>query len=99
MYPERVTLYEVGPRDGLQNESAQLSVDDKVRLIDKLAEAGLHRIEIGTFVGPTGFRNWPTPTRSPAGSSPDRATPRWCRIGPALIAPSPPACARSRSSC
>ena len=52
MYPERVTLYEVGPRDGLQNESAQLSVDDKVRLIGKLAGAGLTRIEIGSFVRP-----------------------------------------------
>ncbi|MCA1828611.1 MAG: hydroxymethylglutaryl-CoA lyase [Myxococcales bacterium] len=52
MYPPRVTLYEVGPRDGLQNEAAQLPVDDKVRLIEKLAAAGLSRIEIGSFVRP-----------------------------------------------
>jgi hydroxymethylglutaryl-CoA lyase len=52
MYPRHVTLYEVGPRDGLQNEAAQLAVDDKVHLIEKLAAAGLSRIEIGSFVRP-----------------------------------------------
>ncbi len=50
--PERVTIYEVGPRDGLQNESVQLAVDDKLRLIDALGAAGLSRIEIGSFVRP-----------------------------------------------
>lgn len=50
--PARVTLVEVGPRDGLQNESARLSVDDKVRLIEALAAAGLTRIELGSFVRP-----------------------------------------------
>jgi hydroxymethylglutaryl-CoA lyase len=52
VYPERVNLYEVGPRDGLQNESARLSVDDKVRLVTALADAGLQRIELGSFVRP-----------------------------------------------
>jgi len=52
MLPERVTLYEVGPRDGLQNESARLSTDDKLRLLDALADAGLTRIELGSFVRP-----------------------------------------------
>jgi hydroxymethylglutaryl-CoA lyase len=52
MMPARVTLYEVGPRDGLQNESAQLSVDARLRLLDALAEAGLQRIELGSFVRP-----------------------------------------------
>jgi len=52
VYPARVTLYEVGPRDGLQNEAAQLPVDAKVRLIAALAEAGLKRIEVGSFVRP-----------------------------------------------
>jgi len=50
VYPGRVTLYEVGPRDGLQNEAARLSVDAKVRLIAALAAAGLQRIELGSFV-------------------------------------------------
>jgi hydroxymethylglutaryl-CoA lyase len=48
--PSRITIYEVGPRDGLQNESARLAVEAKVRLIEKLAAAGLSRIEIGSFV-------------------------------------------------
>jgi hydroxymethylglutaryl-CoA lyase len=52
MAAARVTLYEVGPRDGLQNESAQLAVEGKVRLIEALAQAGLSRIEIGSFVRP-----------------------------------------------
>ena len=51
-YPDHVTLYEVGPRDGLQNESARLPVEAKLRLIGALADAGLPRIEIGSFVRP-----------------------------------------------
>ena len=50
MQPSRVTIHEVGPRDGLQNESARLPVDAKVRLVEALAGAGLSRIEIGSFV-------------------------------------------------
>jgi len=52
MLPGRATIYEVGPRDGLQNESANLSVDARLRLIEALAGAGLKRIEIGSFVRP-----------------------------------------------
>ena len=47
-----VTLYEVGPRDGLQNEAALLPVESKLRLVEALARAGLRRIEIGSFVRP-----------------------------------------------
>jgi len=50
--PEKVSIYEVGPRDGLQNESTVVSTDDKLRLIEGLAEAGLRRIEITSFVSP-----------------------------------------------
>src|SRR5215471_17580409 len=50
--PERVTVYEVGPRDGLQNESETLSVDTRAEFIDALAEAGLPAIEVGSFVSP-----------------------------------------------
>jgi hydroxymethylglutaryl-CoA lyase len=50
--PDSVVLYEVGPRDGLQNESARLTVDQKLRLIESLCDAGLTRIEIGSFVKP-----------------------------------------------
>ena len=52
MLPSRVSLYEVGPRDGLQNESARLSIEDRIRLLEALAGAGLKRIEIGSFVRP-----------------------------------------------
>ena len=52
MYPTGVTLYEVGPRDGLQNEAARLPVDAKVRLVAALAGADLRRIEVGSFVRP-----------------------------------------------
>ena len=52
MYPARITLYEVGPRDGLQNEPTNMTVDAKVRLVTALADAGLSRIELGSFVRP-----------------------------------------------
>lgn len=50
--PRRVTVVEVGPRDGLQNESAMVSVDDKVAFIDLLSAAGCPVIEAGAFVSP-----------------------------------------------
>ena len=50
--PERVTVYEVGPRDGLQNEPETLSADTRVDFVDRLTEAGLPAIEVGSFVSP-----------------------------------------------
>ena len=50
--PERVSLVEVGPRDGLQNEPATVSTAAKLELIEKLAAAGLKRIEATAFVSP-----------------------------------------------
>lgn len=50
--PAEVTIVEVGPRDGLQNEAAHVSTEGKVQLIESLAQAGLSRIEIGSFVSP-----------------------------------------------
>jgi hydroxymethylglutaryl-CoA lyase len=47
-----VRLVEVGPRDGLQNESAQLSLTTKRELIERLAGCGLREIEAGAFVSP-----------------------------------------------
>ena len=40
-YPPRVTVVEVGPRDGLQNEAAEVSTADKVAFVDRLSDAGL----------------------------------------------------------
>jgi hydroxymethylglutaryl-CoA lyase len=50
--PPDVTLYDVGPRDGLQNESRMVPTDDKVKLINGLSETGLRAIEITSFVNP-----------------------------------------------
>ena len=50
--PERVTIYEVGPRDGLQNEARHVPTADKIRLIDALIAAGETAIEITSFVSP-----------------------------------------------
>jgi hydroxymethylglutaryl-CoA lyase len=49
---ERVRIYEVGPRDGLQNESAPIPTATKTRFIELLAEAGLREIEATSFVAP-----------------------------------------------
>jgi hydroxymethylglutaryl-CoA lyase len=50
--PHTVSIVEVGPRDGLQNEKQALSTSDKVALIDALSETGLKRIEAASFVSP-----------------------------------------------
>jgi isopropylmalate/homocitrate/citramalate synthase len=50
--PPSVTVYEVGPRDGLQNEAPIIPTDVKVTFIDMLAEAGLPYIEVSSFVRP-----------------------------------------------
>jgi (R)-citramalyl-CoA lyase len=47
-----LTVCEVGPRDGLQNESVTLSTEARAQLCDRLAEAGLPRIEAVSFVNP-----------------------------------------------
>jgi hydroxymethylglutaryl-CoA lyase len=49
---EHVSIVEVGPRDGLQNEAVPVSVDVRVELVGQLARAGLRRIEVGSFVSP-----------------------------------------------
>ncbi len=50
--PGKVTLVEVGPRDGLQNEAGSIPLESKLRLIDNLAAAGHAVIEAGSFVNP-----------------------------------------------
>ncbi len=52
MIPESVKIVEVGPRDGLQNESRTLPVPERIRLVQSLAEAGLKQVEAGSFVRP-----------------------------------------------
>src|SRR5689334_3191448 len=50
--PERVTIYEVGPRDGLQNEQAIVPVDVKAEFVRRLLGAGLPVVEATSFVHP-----------------------------------------------
>jgi hydroxymethylglutaryl-CoA lyase len=49
---ERVEIFEVGPRDGLQNEARAIPVAEKVALVDCLSRAGFRRIEVASFVSP-----------------------------------------------
>lgn len=49
---ERVEIFEVGPRDGLQNEKREIAVAEKVALVDCLSKAGFNRIEVASFVSP-----------------------------------------------
>jgi hydroxymethylglutaryl-CoA lyase len=50
--PRRVTIVEVGPRDGLQNESAAVATADKIEFVNLLTAAGLPVIEVSAFVSP-----------------------------------------------
>jgi hydroxymethylglutaryl-CoA lyase len=50
--PDEVSVYEVSPRDGLQNEKATVPLGEKLRLIEALTSAGLRRIEATSFVSP-----------------------------------------------
>ena len=49
---EYVEIFEVGPRDGLQNEKRQIPTEEKIALVDLLSGAGFKRIEIASFVSP-----------------------------------------------
>jgi hydroxymethylglutaryl-CoA lyase len=52
--PDRVTVVEVGPRDGLQNEAQRVATADKIAFVDALSAAGFRVIEVSAFVSP----NW-----------------------------------------
>ena len=52
MIPTRVSLVEVGPRDGLQNEKEPVATAQKVALVQRLSDAGLREIEVTSFVSP-----------------------------------------------
>jgi hydroxymethylglutaryl-CoA lyase len=49
---EFVEIFEVGPRDGLQNEDQFIPTAEKIALIDCLSQAGFKRIEVASFVSP-----------------------------------------------
>lgn len=50
--PDAVSIYEVGPRDGLQNEKVVLPTERKLELIEGAVDAGIRRVEITSFVNP-----------------------------------------------
>ncbi|MBB1491744.1 MULTISPECIES: hydroxymethylglutaryl-CoA lyase [unclassified Paracoccus (in: a-proteobacteria)] len=50
--PETVEIFEMGPRDGLQNEKRLIPAADKIALVDLLSRAGFRRIEVTSFVSP-----------------------------------------------
>ena len=60
--PVTVSVYEVGPRDGLQAEKAVVPLPVKLKLIDRLGEAGLAVIEATSFVSPRGCLSSLMPT-------------------------------------
>lgn len=49
---DRVEIFEMGPRDGLQNEKRQIPTAEKIALVDCLSRAGFRRIEVASFVSP-----------------------------------------------
>ncbi|MDF1667000.1 MAG: hydroxymethylglutaryl-CoA lyase [Planctomycetota bacterium] len=51
-YPKKIKIVEVGPRDGLQNERAQIPTEAKIKFVHGLAKAGLKNIEATSFVHP-----------------------------------------------
>lgn len=51
-WPETITIKEVGPRDGLQNEKIFIPTEDKIAWINKLSKSGLQSIEVTSFVNP-----------------------------------------------
>jgi hydroxymethylglutaryl-CoA lyase len=55
--PENVTITEVGPRDGLQNEVGFMPTADKIRLVEQLAASGLQEIEVTSFTHPSWIPN------------------------------------------
>lgn len=50
--PDTVEIFEMGPRDGLQNEKRLIPAADKIALVDLLSQAGFRRIEVTSFVSP-----------------------------------------------
>ena len=49
---EDVTIYEMGPRDGLQNEKKLIATQDKIRLVDAITDCGFTKVEVTSFVSP-----------------------------------------------
>ena len=49
---EKISVFEVGPRDGLQNIKNEIPINKKIELINILSTTGIEKIECGSFVSP-----------------------------------------------
>ena len=90
--PKHVDIHEEGPREGFQIEPGPISTADKIKLIEALAETGLHHIQACSFVSPRIVPGWAdaedvvagfTPKEGVAlhrrcGSTRTGSTGRWC---------------------
>ena len=56
--PKHVDIHEEGPREGFQIEPGPIGTADKIRLIEALAETGLHHIQAASFVSPRIVAGW-----------------------------------------
>ena len=68
-YP-KVSYKEEGMREGMQIEDAQISVDDKITLLDALSDTGLNHIVVGSFVSPRWPLRWSASTKLSPDSPP-----------------------------
>jgi hypothetical protein len=83
--PARVDIHEEGPREGFQIEPGPISTADKIKLIEALAETGLHHIQAASCragrmlktSSPGSFRR-KAPTTPHCGSTQAGSTGRWC---------------------
>ena len=92
--PGAITVVEVGPRDGLQNERASVSTADKIELVNRLSAARLPVIEVSAFVSPKWVPQMSDAEQVFAGitrRARARATRRWSRTRAASSARSGPA--------
>lgn len=71
---DHIEIIEVGPRDGLQNESAQLPTQSKIELIDRVVGAGVRRVEVASFVHPRLVPQMADAEAVVAGMSPSEGT-------------------------
>ena len=68
--PQRIEIHEEGPREGFQIEPGPISAADKIKLIEALAETGLHHIQAASFVSPRIVPGWADAEDTVAGFTP-----------------------------
>ncbi len=81
--PRQVEIFEVGPRDGLQNEAREIPLAEKIALVDCLSKAGFRRIEVASFVSPKWVPQMASSDQVLAGITRVRGV-RYCALTPNL---------------